>query len=376
MQTKQLLSLEIENYRSFYKRQILSFGIGKARRVTAIFGANSGGKSNTARALALIQHIIFNSASANWNLPYEPFLLKQDSDKKPTYFKLSFATAGRFFTYEFGFEADRVVFEELKEKSDNTQKMKTIFTRNNEGNLNSSAGKFGFGASITRKTRRDTLLLTKAREDNNEYANIVFDLMNSIQIIQGDSTEISNYSIELFKQNANLQKMTLDLMKKCDFHIRGFIVDEIVVNTSHAVRDDERTVIGERQFDFMSQESMGTKKFFELAVPITDALERGNTVYIDEFGAFLNPLLSNAIVELFKSKNNESGATLVLNTHNTSIMSEAELSRDDIVFVEKTLGEESRINTLSSKSVRENEAFEKRYRSGFYGATPIIKDRA
>lgn len=397
-----LLAMEIENYRSFYTRQELSFGTEEPQSVTALFGVNSGGKSNTARALVLLQGFIRDSASANWTLPYDPFLLKEGSDKEPTYFKLLFEHHGRYFTYEFGYDSQQIVFEELKERSENSKKMKVIFSRDHQGAMSLSAKKYGFGASITKKTRKETLLVTKAREDNNEYANIVFDVVDSFLVIMGDSPETSNFAIDIFKKTPEMQEKTLALMKKCDFNIRGFEMREApipaeffesipfteeakaqifsggmtAIKTSHAIRDEEKTVVGEREFDFFAQESMGTRKFFDMAAPVVLALEIGRTLYIDEFGAFLNPTLATAIVEIFKGEENVNGANLILNTHNTSIMSDANLSREEIILVEKTLGEESRITPLSEKSVRENESFEKRYRSGLYGGIPVVRDRA
>jgi AAA15 family ATPase/GTPase len=131
-----------------------------------------------------------------------------------------------------------------------------------------------------------------------------------------------------------------------------------------------------RQFDLMNQESMGTRKFFEMAVPIIHALDTGGTLYIDEFGAYLHPTLANAIIALFKSDENDKGASLILNSHNTSIMDQTCLSREDIYLIEKNLSEESIITSLSQKAVRESEAFEKRYRHGLYGGVPIIRDRS
>jgi AAA15 family ATPase/GTPase len=97
---------------------------------------------------------------------------------------------------------------------------------------------------------------------------------------------------------------------------------------------------------------------------------------LDEFGAFLHPVLSSAIISLFKSDENKAKAKLILNTHNALIMTQVGLAREEIILVEKSLSEESIIIPLIRKSVRESEAFEKRYREGFYGAVPIIRKRA
>jgi AAA15 family ATPase/GTPase len=140
--------------------------------------------------------------------------------------------------------------------------------------------------------------------------------------------------------------------------------------TVHAIRDDERTVIGYRDFDFWSQESMGTQKFFEVAVPIIDAIDNGKTIFIDEFGTYIHPTLANAILGLF-DKDKGGNAYLILTTHSTTML--RDLARDEIVLVEKNHAEESLITPLSSLGVRDGEAFEKRYLSGLYGGIPIIE---
>jgi len=397
-----LHSIEIENYRSFYTRQILELDSKSNKKVTALFGPNSGGKSNTARALAVVQEIVISSANANWILPHEPFLLRQGASSEPTSFTIRFEHSGRQFAYSFSYTSERIVYEELKEKSQNTNKMRVIFRRSKDNSLNASANKHGFNATLMRKTRKETLLITKAFEDNNKYAGFVFDLAYSLIIIPGDMPHFSDIVVDILRDNPRLKEKTIALMRRCDFAIRDIelidvpITEEMVsflplpdsikrefiaggataITTTHIVRDAELTAVGSAKFDFDSQESMGTKKFLETAAPIVDALEQGKTVYIDEFGAFLHPTLSKTIVSLFKSNENQSGAQLILNTHNTALMSQADLAREEIVFVEKNLSEESVITPSYKKSIRKEEAFAKRYLDGLYGAVPLIRERA
>jgi len=397
----QLLSIKIKNFRSFCTEQELVIGNDEARRVTALFGPNSGGKSNTARAISVLFYFIFNSANANILLPYDPFLLKEGSDKEASCFEIRFVHGERYFTYSVAFNRECILSEILKEQSPKVNKMRTIFSRDSEGNLNASANKYGFGKMLLKKTRKEALLVTKAREDNNAYANIVFDLINSVSVIPGDDPNLQGIAVELLRQNPALKEKTIELLRNCDFYIQDIAIEDALmpedvivrlpfseefkqslilskgtaIHTAHVIRNDNRKVVGARQFDLMSQESMGTRKFFEMAIPIADALAYGKTLYIDEFGAYLHPILANAIIELFKSDSNAKGAKLILNSHNTSIMSQTCLAREDIIFVEKNLSEESIITPLSKKSARSDEAFEKRYRDGLYGGVPIVRER-
>ena len=117
---------------------------------------------------------------------------------------------------------------------------------------------------------------------------------------------------------------------------------------------------------------MGTQRFFREIVPIIDAVRRGGTVYVDEFGTSIHAELSKTVLKLFAEEDDEgrTSAALVACTQNLSLMSE--LKREEIVLVDKNMAEESRITPLVSLSVRAGEAFEKRYRAGLYGAVPIV----
>ena len=249
--------------------------------------------------------------------------------------------------------------------------------------------------------RKETLLITKAREDNNHYANVVFDLVHSIDLLPGDGLFLQGYAIAIMKNDPKIKEKIINLMQNCDFTIRDIVIEEQIPNedllansplperlkqylgqegisfvqTAHAVRNKERKVTGLQYFHLDTQESMGTRKFFEMIIPAVQALEYGKTLYIDEFGAFFHSELAKYIIELFNSDKNEKGASLIINTNNTAIMSLKGLKRDDIVLIEKNLNEESVITSLARKATRDNEGFEKRYSQGLYGGVPIIRDR-
>lgn len=397
----ELLSLSIENFRSFYKAQTIDFSESSKRNITALYGPNATGKSNVIKALKTILTCIAHSSNASWRLPYEPFLLNTISREKPTRFGLRFRSNERYFDYRFSFDCEKIIEESLLERSKNSEKRKTIFLRNDKGELNSTAAKNKFGKRLIKKTRPDTLLVTKAREDNNEYANILFNLTDAISIV--DDLDIpfrSAQCINLLRNDEALKNKTLELLNQYDFAIRDIIVrkapfpdgvfdslpleipqnikNEMIeagvteLKTVHAVRDNEGTVVGRIDFDFGSMESKGTQKFFDVVVPIIDALEKGKMLFIDEFSSYIHPNLAETIVNMFREQAaKRQPAKLIIITHNTAMMSD--LHRDEMFLVEKTLGEETRIISLRDAGARESDAFEKRYRAGYYGGVPMIK---
>ena len=139
--------------------------------------------------------------------------------------------------------------------------------------------------------------------------------------------------------------------------------------TKHSVRDNNEKIVDTVSFSIDNQESAGTNVIFDLSALIIDSIEKKSPLYIDELGSHLHPDICKYILEKFRKNDN---AQLILNTHNTSLMNE--LKREEIVFIDKNQAEESIITPLAKMSPREHESFEKRYRQGFYGSKPFIKE--
>lgn len=402
MKTARLLSFTIANYRSFYSPQTFDFteGDGTPRALTVLYGPNSSGKSNSGFALQDFRSCIVNSSGANWHLPYMPFILRDGAAKRPTTFEAVFEYSGRRYDYSLSFLADRVTEEVLKAQSPETGRMNYVFRRNERGVVSKKAGKHGFGKALEEKTRPETLLITKAREDNNPFSAAVFSLVESTPVMLENGPNIAPQFVEVLKENKDFRKKILKLLKNCDFAIRDIAIGKVGIpeatlsalplpaeakralavnggttfSTLHAIRNDEHSIVGLGAMDFWTQESNGTRKFFEMAVPIVDALDKGYTIYLDEYGTYLHPTLAKALVDLFKSDANTMGARVILNTQSTSLMGDI-AERDDIVLVEKDAFEESRVTPLKERGARTTEPLEKRYLRGFYGAVPRIRER-
>lgn len=404
MNKSQLLKFKLKNYRSFYDEQVINFCAGDAARsVTAIYGPNASGKSNIMKALAFMKWFIINSTAANiLDIPVEPFMLKEGFNERPSEFEVEFQNDGRHFIYGYAATRIEIHYEYLKEYTGATKKsLTTVFERQKGNKLNPSAIKFNFGKKLSESTRPTSLLITKARENNNEYANALFDWLDNIDVLFGAPDETTHWSISQLRNNKELTRDVLDLMKQADLWIRGFSIEDVdipaelinqlpfseeikrnmlsasdkpsSVKTVHALRDVNQKIVGEQVFDMTANESNGTQRIFSLAAPIINTLQNGKILFIDEFGTYLHPDMCNFLVALFKSDRNKFNAQLIINTHDTSLMSqEGPLERGDVLFVEKNQVEETIISALVDKSTRIGDRFEKRYRQGLYGAKPQI----
>ena len=122
-------------------------------------------------------------------------------------------------------------------------------------------------------------------------------------------------------------------------------------------------------------ESLGTQRFFSIAGPIIQALERGQVLAVDEIDDSLHPLLVRRLVELFHSpETNPHSAQLVMNTHDATMLDTRLFRRDQIWFTEKERTGSSQLYPLSDYSPRKDEALSKGYLHGRYGAVPALFD--
>jgi AAA15 family ATPase/GTPase len=132
-------------------------------------------------------------------------------------------------------------------------------------------------------------------------------------------------------------------------------------------------------------ESLGTLVWFGLVGPVIKALQDGAVFLADELDASLHPVLVAHLVTLFQDqKTNPRRAQLVFNSHDTTVLGESAadrvveaktsrlLGRDQIWFTEKANDGATRLYPLSDMDPRKDEAVERRYLAGRYGATPIV----
>lgn len=135
----------------------------------------------------------------------------------------------------------------------------------------------------------------------------------------------------------------------------------------------------------MAEESTGTNTYtyFRLIGEIEKALQAGCLLVADEMDAYLHPLLTQHLVSLFNStennplnstENNPLGAQLIFCSHNTNFLNLDLMRRDQIWFTEKDENTGATdLYSLVDFSVHKETKVEKGYLLGRYGAIPFIK---
>ncbi len=423
-----LIDFKIKNFRSIKEEQTLSLVAGatgkdqtrpdslvewegfKLAKTAALFGANASGKSNIVRAFRFMKSFVSRSAT-RMNLGDRireaiPFRLDIESPGMPSSLEITLLLNGTQYVYGFSATAERVLDESLRVRPAGGR-MTTWLSRHvtPHGQDWQISGPLRKDETLLRdKTRDNGLALSRGAELNISDLSelflwfrkdfLVYDLsVPPMVLAEGTAVRVG--------EDKNFRARVLQLLRDADLGISSIEVSEepalVIpkdapedlrkvlnafkdmagdddikrhpVTTYHRVAGADRPVA----FRLAEDESNGTQRFFALAGPILDALDRGQLLVLDEFECSMHPLLSRKLVELFQSASaNKKGAQLVFATHDTSLMSQKLMRRDQIWFTDKSQAGATELFSLYDFTDRPRaaSAFERNYFAGRFGAVP------
>lgn len=404
LRDEQVLSLVASTDKSLLDTHALSTGVKAAPHVlksAVIYGANASGKSNLIKALQYMRGVVLESAALRPGQTYDrlqPFRLDAISNSQPTEFEVTFILDGVRYQYGFAMNPQRIMREQLLVyKSFKPQRW---FERH----FDSESGKdvYEFGPSLKGAknlwegaTRPNALFLSIAVQLNSDALHPVFNWFANRLAIFNELTPLSpQFSVQMLKQ-AEQRKAIRDFLRAADISIADIevttkqaVVHSINFDLTTGKREETAdtqavdevkfhhiTEHGKAVFDLMD-ESSGTRNLLFLTGPILDILNKGLTLVVDELDTSLHTLLVQALVRLFhQPEMNTGGAQLIFTTHDTSLLDAYGLfRRDQVWFVEKHPDQSSSLYPLLDFSPRKNEALERGYLQGRYGALPFLRN--
>lgn len=364
-------------------------------RSAVIYGANASGKSNVVRALRTFFAFARGSTAgdAGTPIPVDPFRLDERTAAAPTEMEVTLLVGRTAYRYGFKATVDEVVEEWLYHRPGKRESR--LFHR--VGRDITMIAKFTEGERLEPKTRKNALFLTVCAQFDGPVATAVLSGMDSaldmLDLSRGGELGAAITAM-LVQQPAVRGLLANSDLGIHDFRARSgagvepeaMLSEEgtlrwvgevaksgLVVDTTHRARglDGEIKPV---TFRLDREGSDGTRRLFELAGTLLFDLDAGHTCVIDELESRLHPALTRKIVELFHSaETNPKNAQLIFATHDTHLLDPGLFRRDQVWFTEKGEDGATELYSLAEvKGVRENEAYEKAYLSGRYGATPIL----
>jgi len=416
-----LIEFRVKNFRSLRDEQVLSMvassdkslldthaantglkAVPHLLKSAAVYGANASGKSNLIKALQYMRGVVVESAALQPGQTFDrlqPFKLDATSVSQPTEFEVTFILSGVRYQYGFAMNSQRIVSEQLLVFK--AFKPQRWFERH----FDAISGKdiYEFGPSLKGAknlwegaTRANALFLAVAVQLNSEALRPVFEWFANRLVIFNEQSPLSpHFSVQMLKIEEQ-RKAICEFLRAADISISDIEVatKQAMVHTLNfdlatGKREDTAgeqavdevkfhhiTDHGRAVFDLMD-ESSGTRNLLFLTGPILDILNKGQTLVVDELDTSLHTLLVQAIVRLFhQSLVNTGGAQLIFTTHDTSLLDAYGLfRRDQIWFVEKHPDQSSSLYPLLDFSPRKNEALERGYLQGRYGALPLLSSQ-
>ncbi|CAJ2376695.1 MAG: RloA protein [Arenicellales bacterium IbO2] len=397
-----LIEFSVANFFSFKERQTFSMVASKNKeleethtfvapisggrdsirllRSAAVYGANAAGKTNLLFAIEAMQRMVVESASEQ--LPGEqlkrmiPFKLDSKKRNEPSEFEIHLIADGVRYQYGFAANEARVVEEWLIAFPHG--RAQRWFDRT--WNSKTQKYKWDFGASFKgakelwkKSTRENALFLSIAVRLNSEQLWPLYDWFRKYMSMSAQVHRDTDPTVSSLEEGG--KEKVLDFLKSADLDIHDVLVEKkpgqtVQMNTVHLDKAGKRV-----SFPWL-YESNGTQKIFSLAAGWLRIQETNRVVGIDELHIHMHLALAKFLVAWFHSdRSNPNNSQLIFTTHETSLLDQNFLRRDQIWFCEKTKDNATSLYPLTDFHPRKGrENLELGYRSGVYGAVPYIRE--
>ena len=411
-----LLSFRCSNYRSIRDEQELSMIAGPTRNLenhvytikdghgnpiqvlkgALLFGANGSGKSNFFKAIRFSTKLIIRDKPDFESTNY--YVMDPSYAKKPSSFEYEFEMKGHI--YRYGFEiilsTKTIISEYLSEiYVDGDDSL--IFTRGENGKCALGDDKYDNGETelFIHKGRREEFY---KKGEKHELMHLVCNwFFYTMATLEPDSSLLYNYD---FKKKENIEMMgrflsrfdtgitgmdffqwkdgeeKLEAVRNCRIRTdSNILVGKDVVYKEEGEYKDRyvlRCVHGDSKTPVRSdQESDGTKRLWKLSpVILRDDIE---FVYvIDELDRYLHPKVVYGFIEWFMKKNFEIPKQIIGISHNSHLLDQNLIRRDEIWFADKDADGASKLCSLDDYNVRFDKKIEKAYLEGNFRGLPNI----
>lgn len=411
-----LLEFRVRNFRSIRDEQALnliasgdkelatthlaSTGLKSAPhalRTVVVYGPNASGKSSLLRALDYMRAVVAESATViqpgqTYNV--QPFKLDPATAHQPTEFEITFLLSGVRHQYAFAMTPQRIVSESLLVYR--SSKPTQLFSRQH---IDGDGYDYEFSTYLTgprklwqESTRPNALFLSMAAQLNSEQLSPVFNwIVRNITFLPAGATVLPDFTTALLATEQGRASIR-EFLSAADISIadvqavprKGMQAQWVMSVSGLQASQEEREFLmpvfehstpkGSAKFE-LHDESEGTQRLYGLIAPVLDCLRDGRVLVVDELDSSLHTLLVRRLVTMFQTPElNPNGAQLIFSTHDTSLLDHTLFRRDQIWFTEKDADQATRLYPLTDFSPRKQEAWERGYLAGRYGAVPFFSD--
>lgn len=402
-------------------------------KTTAVYGANAGGKSNLVKAVAFIKYMVLHGTRPDGLIDYHKFLLSKESKEEDSKIEIDFQANKKNYNYGIEFNNKEIVGEWLYEftkrsenkifhrdinkfemdgllkrnKSDEARQylqffaqstpknqlfLHEVFTRNVEDNVNDISDLAAVIDWFLNKLKiifpgtpyKNGVMLQAANDDelHRFYAVLLRYFDTGIDSIKFYDVDIDKLGIP----QSLLRDIKADLLKSKDKDAYGTLSfdDELyLVSAEGGQIKTKKLITIHKMIDglkndvamfSLSNESDGTKRLFDYIPLILDLLKGSKVFVVDEIERSLHPSLVYQIFQLFLESCGQVDSQLIVTSHETTLMTQNLLRKDEIWFMEKNKLGESKLVSLEEYKVRFDKELRGSYLEGAFGGVPKFNE--
>lgn len=411
-----IIDITVRNFTSIKEEQLFSMNVERDKTILSnnfvnatdklgilktagLLGSNASGKSNLLKAFEALRYISIRSDRLGDGdaIPcYEPFLLSESTKNEQVEFEIEFILNSIVFRYLIKFDKYNIYHEELyfvpnvkpaklfrrtdptdwKTKDgisfgDYYKNGKQKFSYYSNNSFLSKAGNSPESPQII----QDVYKYLKNRwnfvaNDNSIYIHKWQDDSDSLEAIKSLMCNmdlgIDNFRFNKKEIDKDISSQLEDLPEEMkDRILEGLSTEVIFSHTNESGKPIEFKP---------KQESLGTKRLFQMLPLVLLTLKNGDVLFIDEIEDSYHLHVVELIIKLFHDpKVNINNSQLIYTTHNVSIMKSKLIRKDQLWLVGKFNGAtEYRSLDDFDSTLRSNSPFDKWYEEGRLGGIPSI----
>jgi predicted ATPase len=331
-------------------------------------------------------------------LSVSPFRFDRALKDAPSVFEYNFIQGGQRYRFVLGLTGQRIVQEQLLSYPGGTETL--LYDRQ----FDAEGERYVFGTALEggkevhgawrRLTSPKMLFLAQAVKNSNEemtQLRMPFSWFQTglLVVEQNSMMELSTASIRFLQMVSSHTNDLRDFLKALDIpvsiiELNSDEVDAIQNNKEPtlkeifaAVQKNKVTLthsshLGTAEFDF-SEESCGTKNLIGFWLPWFMMNQAGGSgvLCVDELNSSLHPDIVADLID----KHLDSGldTQLIFTTHDTHLMNEKILRRDQFWITERDANGATSLFSIHDFEGGESEDVEKRYFEGRYRGLPLIR---
>mgnify|MGYP001197171263 CR=1 FL=1 len=399
-------------------------------KAAVIYGANASGKSNLIKALALMQRIILHGDSDT--ILYDRFKLDSTSENRLSKLEVEFHING--VNYAYGF-----TFDKLQIKSEwlyffNKEKDYKVFERTTEGrdvsvtfdNLKLSTKEIHnleFVGTITKPAECFLHALNNSNVDKIKGIDMIKDaykwFSESLTIIFPESkygslesniatnesfkalfewaldyfdtgiTGIQSTDVDFWSSEVELPKRLKEQIQKdlkigdsgivsalnqLRFLIKKQSNGDISASKLMTQRKKDGKIEDLVNFE-INEESDGTQRIMDFIPAIAELRKDYQVFVIDEIERSLHVHLVRKFLSMFFERTQGVKSQLIVTTHESQLMDQDLIRKDEIWLVEKNKKGESELKSIEDFTVRKDLDIMKAYLQNRFGAVPHFSSR-